>query len=75
MKSLIESIEQQELIDKLKDAGHLQLVETLLSNSKVYTKKGRLNKSAACRALGCKTKQLEDALAACREILHKEFAD
>jgi hypothetical protein len=73
MNILIESIEQRELVDKLKNAGHYKLVETLLCNSKVYTKKGRLNKSAACRALGCKTKQLEDALAACREILHKEF--
>lgn len=75
MSILIESIEERELVDKLKNAGYYKLVEILLCNNKVYTKKGRLNKSAACRVLGCKTKQLEDALTACKEILHKEFED
>lgn len=71
MKSnLLESIERQELIQKLIDSGHGELVEALLSNeSKVYTKKGRLNKSGACRVLDWKTKQLEDALEECRELL------
>jgi hypothetical protein len=73
--SLIEILERQELVQKLRDAGYGDLVETLLTNNKVYTKKGRLNKSGACRAMGWKTKQLEDALAACRDILRNEFAD
>jgi hypothetical protein len=69
-KNLIEVIEQQELIQKLIDRGYAKLVDALLSNdNKVYTKKGRLNKSGACRVLGWKTKQLEDALEACRDIL------
>jgi len=73
---LIEILERQEIIDKLSSKGHKELVETLLSNeSKVYTKKGRLNKSGACRALGCTGKQLEDALFECREILKKEFPE
>jgi len=73
MQSLIESIEVQELIDKLKAGGHSKLVEILLNNNKVYTKKGRLNKSGACRIMKLKPKELEDALAACREILQNEM--
>lgn len=69
----IDVLEQQELIQKLIDAGYGELVDSFLSNeSKVYTKKGRLNKCGACRVLGWKTKQLEDALAACKEILNIE---
>lgn len=65
-----EIMEQQELIQKLVDAGYGSLVEALLSNEpKCYTKKARLNKSGACRVLGWKTKQLEDALRECKEIL------
>lgn len=72
-KSLIEILEQQELIQKLIDKGYGELVDALLMNEgKVYTKKGRLNKSGACRVLGWKTKQLEDALFACREMLDEE---
>ena len=63
-------LEQNELIHKLVESGFGELIEALLSNeNKVYTKKGRLNKSGACRVLGWKTKQLEDALAQCKEIL------
>lgn len=75
MHSLIEVLERQELIDKLKAAGHGDLVEALLNSNKVYTKKGRLNKSGACRALGWKSKTLEDALEECRLILKREFLD
>ena len=69
-KSSLEVLEQQELIQKLIDAGYGELVDAMLTNeNKVYTKKGRCNKSGACRVLKWKTKQLEDAFAACREIL------
>jgi len=69
-KSFTDIIEQQEMIQKLKDAGYSELVDILLSNEqKCYTKKSRLNKSGACRILGWKTKQLEDALEACKNIL------
>jgi len=74
--NLTDLLEQQELIQKLVDRGHGELVEALLENeSKVYTKKGRLNKSGACRVLKWKPKQLEDALGECREILRSEFDD
>ena len=70
---MLELLERQELIQKLIDRGHGKLIEVLLMNeNKVYTKKGRLNKSGACRALGCKPKELEDALLACREILQED---
>jgi hypothetical protein len=69
-KNTLEVLEQQELIQKLVDKGYGELIDALLSNeAKVYTKKGRLNKSGACRVLNWKAKELEDALEACREIL------
>lgn len=74
--SLIDILERQELIQKLIDQGYGNLIEALLSNeSKVYTKKGRLNKSGACRVLGWKTGQLEAALKACKDILQLDFGD
>ena len=73
---MIDILERQEVIDKLVAQGFGELVEAFLMNENlVYTKKGRLNKSGACRVLGWKTKQLEDALMACREILQPEFCD
>lgn len=65
-----EFLERQEQIQKLYEQGYGPLVDALLMNeTRVYTKKGRLNKSGACRVLGWKTKQLEDALRSCKEIL------
>lgn len=77
MKSnMLELLEQQELLQKLQAAGFGEFIDILLSNEKkVYTKKGRLNKSGACRILGWKPKQLEEALEKCKEILKKEFED
>lgn len=69
-------IEMQELIQKLVDNGHSELVETFLMNeNKVYTKKGRLNKSGACRILKWKPKQLEETLLLCQEILNKDITE
>lgn len=69
-KSLIDAIDREELLQKLKDAGFEDIIDVFLSNEKkVYTKKGRLNKSGACRILKCKTKDLEDRLEACKELL------
>jgi nucleoside-diphosphate-sugar epimerase len=68
-----DDIERQELIQKLRDAGHGELIDALLENERdVYTKKGRLNKSGACRVLDWKTKDLEEALKDCRQILKDE---
>lgn len=76
MPNFVDLLERQELVQKLVESGYAELVEALLyndgadsSDAKVYTKKGRLNKSGACRVLGWKTKTLEDALAECRKIL------
>lgn len=70
----IEDIERQELIKKLVDNGYGEIVEALLEDEKkVYTKKGRLNKSGACRRLKMKSKQLEDKLAEMRDLLSKDL--
>lgn len=70
----ISILENSELIQKLKKSGYGELVDILLDNEdKVYTKKGRLNKSSTCRQLSWKSKQLEDALEAMREILKDEM--
>lgn len=68
-------IESQELIQKLIENGFSKIVDAfLLNDSKVYTKKGRLNKSGACRVLKCKPKDLEDAIEACRKLLNSEMS-
>jgi hypothetical protein len=67
-------IENQELIQKLIDAGHGEIVDCFLSNeSKIYTKKGRLNKSAACRELNKKNKDLDDSFRKMRELLKEDL--
>jgi len=70
----IENLERQELIDKLVASGFGDVVKALLDDEKkVYTKKGRLNKSGACRKLKIKSKQLEDMLSEMRNILKKDM--
>jgi hypothetical protein len=72
--NLFDNIENQELIQKLIDSGYSRLVDAfLLNDTKVYTKKGRLNKSGACRVMKCKPKELEDAIIACQELLKKDL--
>lgn len=74
LNRMMDSMEMTELIQKLINNGQGELVNALLAKEEeVYTKKGRLNKSGACRALNCKNKQLEIALNQCREILAKEY--
>jgi len=73
-KSIFDHLENQELIQKLIDNGFQKLVDAfLLNDSKVYTKKGRLNKSGACRVLKCKPKELEDAIKACQQLLSRDL--
>jgi nucleoside-diphosphate-sugar epimerase len=75
-KNLTEVLEQQELIQKLTERSPLiaKFIDALLMNeAKVYTKKGRLNKSGACRVLGWKTKQLEDIIEECRCVFPDLF--
>lgn len=67
-KAFTELLEREELIYKLINQGHAQLVDVLLRDDS-YTKKGRLNKSAVCRILDWKPKQLEDALKECKILL------
>lgn len=75
-KNSLESIEQQEIIQILIDKGYGEIIDALLMNeSKVYTKKGRLNKSGACRVLDWKTKQLEDVIEECKSLFPGLFED
>jgi hypothetical protein len=68
--NFVEILERQELLDILEKSGLGKQIEALLMNeTKVYTKKGRLNKSGACRVLGLKPKQLEEFLSKCRHII------
>lgn len=72
--SQIGAIELQEIIQKLRDNGHSEIVDCLLENEKLcYTKKGRLNKSSTCRKLDWKSKKLEDAFKEMRELLKGEY--
>lgn len=72
----VDILENNEIIEKLKKKGYSELIDCLLNNDeKVYTKKGRLNKSSTCRKLSWKNKQLEDALAEMKEILEKDGLD
>lgn len=74
MSNNIDHLERQELINKLIGNGYGEIVKALLEDEKkVYTKKGRLNKSGACRKLKLKTKQLEDKLAEMRDLLKKDM--
>jgi hypothetical protein len=74
MSNNIEYLERQELIKKLIENGYGDIVSALLDDEKkVYTKKGRLNKSGACRRLKLKAKQLEDKLAEMRDLLKEDM--
>lgn len=74
VKNFVDSIEKQELIQKLIDKGFGNLVDMLLLNeNKVYTKKGRINKSSVCRLLNCKPKDFEELLEKCRDILKDDL--
>ncbi len=74
MTKMLEEMEIQELIQKLIKNGYEDIVKILLENdNKVYTKKGRLNKSGACRKLKLKTKQLEDKLEEMKNLLKKDL--
>ncbi len=78
MKSVFAEMETQELIDKLIKNGYGKIVDCLLMNeSNCYTKRDRLNKSATCRQMKWKSKQLEETFAEMRELLQRdmEFGD
>ncbi len=66
----LDGIENAELINLLENSAVREKINTILLNeSIVYTKKGRLNKSGACRILNMKPKELDDFLVECRDII------
>jgi hypothetical protein len=73
MSNFIDILEREELIQKIEEAGFGKIIDILLMNeNKVYTKKGRLNKSGACRILNCKPRDLESMLQKFREIIRSD---
>jgi hypothetical protein len=76
MLTNIEIVEIEELFKKLTDAGLGNFIDTfLLNENKVYTKKGRLNQSGACRLLKCKPKELKEKLDKCKEVIGFDLFD
>jgi hypothetical protein len=74
VKSIIDVLERQELIQKLVDNGYGDFIEKILLNENIaFTRNCRSNKSSMCRILGWKPKMLEDAFKKCREILENDF--
>lgn len=73
----VSEMEQKELLDLLVKAGFGNLIDVLYhenhADQKVFTKKGRLNKSGACRALNYKPKELEENFKKCRELLGEDW--
>jgi hypothetical protein len=75
-KNSFDELERQEIIQILIDKGYGEIIDALLMNeSRVYTKKGRMNKSGACRVLGWKTKQLEDIMEECKNLFPDLFEE
>jgi len=73
----LEGVENSELMSLLENSEVKEKIDKILRNeSIVYTKKGRLNKSGACRVLGLKAKELDDFISECRDILKStQFMD
>jgi hypothetical protein len=73
-KNFTDDLEMGEIIQKLRDKGYGDLVDAFLANEReMFTKKGRLNKSGACRVLDWKVKDLEQALEECRSLLDTDL--
>lgn len=74
MSDFIHELEIKEAMEKLARHGFGQTADAfLLNQTQCYTKKGRLNKSGACRALDCKPKQLDDQMEEMRALLENDF--
>ena len=72
--SFIEEIETKELIQKLIDNGfEREVIAFTIYENKVFTKKGRPNKSGACRTLDYKPKELENRFKLMKELLRKDL--
>lgn len=73
----LDGIENAELMALLENSNVREKINTILLNeSVVYTKKGRLNKSGACRVLNMKPKELDDFIIECRDIIKaSQFED
>jgi hypothetical protein len=62
----IERLEVHDLLEKVTDPEVRGLVDVLMHEPGVFTRGGRMNKSALCRKLKLKTAQLDELLARLR---------
>jgi len=66
----LDTVEQQEIFDKLREKGFGELIDAFLLNEReCYTSRGRLKKVGVCRVTGWPIRQLEEQLAACKTAL------
>ena len=65
--------ERAELIQKLLGYCSRRDVIFAMLDDKCYTKNGRMNRSAICRATGVSSQTLDEVLDEMREILEEEF--
>lgn len=75
----LNGIERKELLDLLMKNGFDKILDILYSDNqadnKIFTRKGRLNKSGACRALNMKQKDLDEWFEKCKTILGEDWKD
>jgi hypothetical protein len=69
----INRIENKEMIEILRKKGFEQFVDKMLDmENSIYTRKGRLNRSACSRILGISMKDLKELLNEARKALGKD---
>jgi hypothetical protein len=69
MSRAIEVIDDNDEIEFLLQTRYREWIKILLTNPELYTKNGKLKKSAACKMLGIKIIVLESFLENCKGIL------
>lgn len=64
----ISRLELEEILNNTRGLGekHSQLITLLIEEEEVYTRQGRLNKSALARMMDMKPKDLEELFNECR---------
>jgi hypothetical protein len=60
------AFDMADVIATVKEEELRELIDLLMNEDACFTKRGRLNKSAVCRMLGCKNANLELMLGAIR---------
>jgi alpha-ketoglutarate-dependent taurine dioxygenase len=66
LDSSMTSLEVHDLLEKVTDPEVRRLVDTVMHEPKVYTRGGRINKSALCRLLELKPAEVDELFAKLR---------